>query len=97
MVWSAPLQLCLALAMLWNALGQPVLGGAAVMLLLWPVQVRVPLLRMLAIDEDERLYSPLIATHQHALPPKTTHDYSLHAGEPLTRPFGATDVHSKGY
>jgi hypothetical protein len=37
MVWSAPLQLCLALAMLWNALGQPVLGGAAVMLLLWPV------------------------------------------------------------
>lgn len=63
MVWSAPLQLCLALAMLWNALGQPVLGGAAVMLLLWPVQVSVPLMRTLAIDEDDRLYSPLIATH----------------------------------
>ena len=53
MVWSAPLQLCLALAMLWNALGQPVLGGAAVMLLLWPVQVSVTLIRMSAIDEDD--------------------------------------------
>lgn len=38
MLWSAPLQLSIALAMLWRALGPPALGGLAVMLALLPVQ-----------------------------------------------------------
>ena len=46
MAWSAPLQLGMALVLLWRALGRPVLGGIAVMLLLWPVQARLS--RMLA-------------------------------------------------
>ena len=38
MIWSAPLQLSLALGLLWRALGRPVLGGLLVMVLLWPLQ-----------------------------------------------------------
>ena len=37
--WSAPLQLLLALALLWRSLGACVLGGLGVLLLLWPVQL----------------------------------------------------------
>uniref|UniRef100_A0A670IZ84 ATP binding cassette subfamily C member 3 n=1 Tax=Podarcis muralis TaxID=64176 RepID=A0A670IZ84_PODMU len=36
MVWSAPLQICLALAFLWQELGPSVLAGVAVMVLLIP-------------------------------------------------------------
>ena len=39
MAWSAPLQLLLALGMLWRALGHSVLGGVMMLLLLWPVQI----------------------------------------------------------
>ena len=38
MLWSAPLQLLLALSMLLLALGPAVLGGLAVLLALWPAQ-----------------------------------------------------------
>ncbi|XP_034960244.2 ATP-binding cassette sub-family C member 3 [Zootoca vivipara] len=36
MLWSAPLQICLALSFLWQALGASVLAGVAVMVLLIP-------------------------------------------------------------
>lgn len=36
-VWSAPLQICLATALLWNLLGVSVLAGFAVMILLIPI------------------------------------------------------------
>jgi len=41
MAWSAPLQLSLALGLLWRQLGPPVLGGLMVMVLLWPVQLGI--------------------------------------------------------
>ena len=41
MLWSAPLQMGIAVSMLWLALGPCVCGGLAVMLLLIPLQVRV--------------------------------------------------------
>eukprot|EP00079_Xenopus_tropicalis_P030763 XP_012826972.1 PREDICTED: canalicular multispecific organic anion transporter 2 isoform X2 [Xenopus tropicalis] len=37
MLWSAPLQICLALYFLWQALGPSVLAGVAVMVLLIPI------------------------------------------------------------
>lgn len=37
LVWSAPLQICLATALLWNLLGVSVLAGLAVMILILPV------------------------------------------------------------
>ena len=39
MLWSAPLQMAIAVTMLWFALGPCVCGGLAVMLLLIPLQV----------------------------------------------------------
>ena len=39
--WSAPLQVVLALTLLWRALGQSVLGGIAVMIALWPAQLLI--------------------------------------------------------
>ena len=41
MAWSAPLQLTLALGLLWRSLGRPVLGGLLVMVLLWPIQAAI--------------------------------------------------------
>jgi ATP-binding cassette subfamily C (CFTR/MRP) protein 1 len=38
MAWSAPLQLLLALTLLWRALGPSVLGGMAVLVGLWPAR-----------------------------------------------------------
>ena len=37
MVWSAPLQICIAVAMLWNLLGASVLAGLTVMVLIIPI------------------------------------------------------------
>ena len=39
MAWSAPLQVALALFLLWRSLGASVLGGVAMMLALWPAQM----------------------------------------------------------
>ena len=60
---------CLALAMLWNALGQPVLGGAAVMLLLWPVQVEGLVMQqsILMIRHAQRHQSALISAFEQGL------------------------------
>ena len=37
MLWSSPLQICIAIWMLWNELGAAVLAGVAVMILLIPI------------------------------------------------------------
>ena len=37
MIWSAPLQICLAIVFLWQTLGPSVLAGIAVVLLLIPI------------------------------------------------------------
>jgi len=37
MTWSAPLQICIAVSMLWNLLGASVLAGIAVMILIIPI------------------------------------------------------------
>jgi len=37
MIWSSPLQIAIAMALLWNLLGASTLAGLAVMLLLIPV------------------------------------------------------------
>jgi len=37
MIWSAPLQICIAVYMLWTLLGVSVLAGLAVMILLIPI------------------------------------------------------------
>ena len=37
MTWSAPLQICIAIAMLWTLLGASVLSGVAIMIILIPI------------------------------------------------------------
>jgi len=39
MTWSAPLQICIAIAMLWTLLGASVLSGVAIMIILIPINV----------------------------------------------------------
>ncbi|KAL3926845.1 MAG: hypothetical protein SGPRY_003110, partial [Prymnesium sp.] len=51
-LWSSPLQLLIALSMLWRALGPPVLAGGAVILLLWPLQLAIS--RGLAAQRNRR-------------------------------------------
>ncbi|XP_043918031.1 ATP-binding cassette sub-family C member 3 [Protopterus annectens] len=41
MLWSAPLQICLALYFLWQTLGPPVFAGFAVMILLIPINAAI--------------------------------------------------------
>lgn len=39
MTWSSPMQICIAVAMLWSLLGASVLSGIAVMIILIPINV----------------------------------------------------------
>lgn len=41
MVWSSPLQIFFAVVLLWRSLGPSVLGGIAVMVLMWPLQLAI--------------------------------------------------------
>ena len=73
MLWSAPLQMGIAVSMLWLALGPCVCGGLAVMLLLIPLQVLTAPLESLRLPWLHLLWlhlrsAPTAEPHQMPIP-----------------------------
>jgi len=55
MIWSAPLQICIAVYMLWDLLGVSVLAGLAVMILLIPIHAVIATAsKKLQVRQDSR-------------------------------------------
>ena len=59
MTWSAPLQICIAVYMLWTLMGAAVLAGLAVMILIIPVNAIIAAMaRKLQVSQNSRYSSP---------------------------------------
>ena len=58
MTWSAPVQICIAVYMLWTLMGVSVLAGLAVMILIIPINVVIATLnRKLQVSQCSRLFT----------------------------------------
>ncbi|XP_067833665.1 ATP-binding cassette sub-family C member 3-like, partial [Heptranchias perlo] len=77
MLWSAPLQICLALYFLWQYLGPSVLAGVAVMVLLIPfnavIAVKTRSFQVCLEEETPSLLSSFTLSHSPSLPLSFTH------------------------
>ena len=77
MLWSAPLQMGIAVSMLWLALGPCVCGGLAVMLLLIPLQVLTSPLESLRLPWLHLLRLYLLWLHLRSAPTAEPHQMPI--------------------